>query len=86
MWRIYYYPNTGMIKYQINIEMASQLEPMPFIDLSTQQDLKDKKVDLVTKQLVESLETPVSVPSFNTTNRFNSRPFDPSLFQTTKVK
>jgi hypothetical protein len=75
MWRIYYYPNTGMIKYQINIESASQMEPMPFIDFAEKQDLEGKQVDINSKRLVEAPAIPVRKPSFETPSKVRSFPF-----------
>lgn len=68
MWRIYYFPESGIIKYQINIEAASQLEPMPFIDLEEKIDVNGKCVDLETKTIVSAEAPPKVVPSFNKTN------------------
>jgi hypothetical protein len=51
MWRIYYFPETGVIKYQINIEAASQLEPMPFIDVQEKVDVLDKIIDINTLEI-----------------------------------
>jgi hypothetical protein len=52
MWRIYYFPETGVIKYQINIEAASQMEPMPFIDMQEKVDIKDKMIDIDTLEVI----------------------------------
>lgn len=79
MWRIYYYPNTGMIKYQINIEAASQMEPMPFVDYPNKQDIEGRKVDIKTKQLVPADPIPQYSPSFPTPDSFKSRPFPTKL-------
>lgn len=51
MWRIYYFPDTGVIKYQINIEAVSQLEPLPYIDVTEKQDVTDKVIDLETLEI-----------------------------------
>lgn len=76
MWRIYYYPNTGMIKYQINIESASQLEPMPFVDFAVKQNIQGVQVDPVSKTLVPAAAIPQQAPSFSKPERIQVRQFD----------
>lgn len=75
MWRIYYYPVTGKIKYQINVEAASQLEPMPFVDYSAKQNIDGKKIDLASKTLVDDDPIPVLAPSFSRPEKITIRDF-----------
>jgi hypothetical protein len=76
MHRIYYYPNTGQIKYQINIELASQLEPMPFVDFVEHQDIEGKKIDIESKTLVPGDPIPVVVPTFSKPDRIRVRDYN----------
>lgn len=75
MWRIYYYPDTGRIKYQINIESASQLEPTPFVDFMEQQNIEGKSIDINTKQLVNAPPIPRVEPAFTKPDRVIKREF-----------
>ena len=76
MWRIYYYPNNGMIKYQINIEAASQMEPMPFVDFIDKQNIEGRKIDLNSKSLVDAPQPPAVSPAFNNASRFVFKSID----------
>jgi hypothetical protein len=76
MHRIYYYPNTGAIKYQINIELASQYEPMPFVDFVEHQDIEGKKIDLVSKTLVPGDPIVKAEPTFAKPERIRVRDFN----------
>ena len=71
MWRIFYYPDTGVIKYQINIEAVATSETLPYIDVSEKITVKDKIIDLETKELVIAPIVQLPPVDFGEGNTFN---------------
>lgn len=53
MWRIYYNPDNGNIKYQINASNASLNEILPYVDFEEQQLINNKSIDLETLLLID---------------------------------
>ena len=79
MWRIYYYPNTGIIKYQINIEAASQMEPMPFVDFPEKQELEGLMIDTASKRLIPAPPFVRPEPTFDRTSKVRVREWPSKL-------
>ena len=71
MWRIFYYPNTGIIKYQISIEAVAASETLPYINVNEKITIKDKIVDLETKELVIAPIIELPPVNFGEGNTFN---------------
>ena len=72
MWRIFYHPDTGIIKYQINIEAVAASETLPYIDVSEKIAVKDKKIDVASKQLVTAEVVQADRPTFGKTSPFSA--------------